>query len=290
MIVTITLQPSLDYYLTCNSLNKEAISNVENHFEIGGKGINVAKTVQFLKGNTLAYFVVNSRVKDIFEKDLSHFGVNHKIIITKEETRINVKLIGKVKQELNVDGSILDSKVLDEVKKAVKQFDKDTIIVLSGSVGSKNSVLIYQELMKENKNVKWVIDAKASLLASCIDQHPYLIKPNEEELQSLFERKLDTVEKKLDACLELIQKGVQNILLSLGENGAYFISTTEKIYVPSYPIKVERLVGCGDSLLGGFLSQQELGKSNQESLEFAVKVASLRAKSRSDEEYKKFLE
>ena len=80
------------------------------------------------------------------------------------------------------------------------------------------------------------------------------------------------------AARQLQGRGVKNVIVSLGGEGALLVSERgEEIFVAAPQGKVLDTVGAGDSLLAGFLAAKERGGSDKEALEQGVAAGSATA-------------
>lgn len=96
-----------------------------------------------------------------------------------------------------------------------------------------------------------------------------MIKPNKEELEETFEIKINTREELIKNAKKLQQMGAQNVLISLGEQGAILVTLEEKIYFSKAPRgKVINTVGAGDSMIAGFIA----GFCAKEDYKYALKM------------------
>ena len=90
-----------------------------------------------------------------------------------------------------------------------------------------------------------------------LDYHPFLIKPNHHELGEIFGEDIcpDDEEKIRFFAAKLQEKGARNVLVSRGKYGATLLaedgSTHSVGVVPGTPVNN---VGCGDSMVAGFLA------------------------------------
>ena len=101
------------------------------------------------------------------------------------------------------------------------------------------------------------------------------LKVNEEELEILAEW-LGKVGDSRDEALGLLfgqYPKIQEILLTMGENGALYRSRTEEIILPAKEIVVKDTVGSGDSFLAAFLAKKILGSEVQGALEHAIAIS-----------------
>ena len=73
MIYTLTLSPSIDYYLILDELKKGHINRSQTEYiRIGGKGINVSKVLKELDIESIPVLLTASFTKDKILEDLNN--------------------------------------------------------------------------------------------------------------------------------------------------------------------------------------------------------------------------
>ena len=72
--------------------------------------------------------------------------------------------------------------------------------------------------------------------------------------------------------------GVENVLVSLGGEGSYFVNREAKFFLQGPEVKVENTVGCGDTMLGCTIAYLSKGYPLEEALKYGE--AAGRAKAR----------
>lgn len=98
-----------------------------------------------------------------------------------------------------------------------------------------------------------ILDISHPILSELVHYQPYLIKPNDEELQNLFpEDNLDSEQAIIHAARKLLDKGCQNILVSMGGQGAYFVNKESSLYCPAPKGEVVNTACAGDTTLATF--------------------------------------
>jgi ribokinase len=101
------------------------------------------------------------------------------------------------------------------------------------------------------------------------------LTPNETELLKMIHgTKLD-LESMQEAAGKLIEKGVKNVIATLGERGALFTNTEGTVIYPVRKVQARDTTAAGDSFVGAFAVALAEGKSNQEAIEFANLVSSV---------------
>ena len=107
-------------------------------------------------------------------------------------------------------------------------------------------------------------------LRQIIECHPFMIKPNLEELQFMLCKNNELSDLLQDIKSRIIQQGVKSLFISLGSKGAYYIDENVQYSISPPKVKVVNTVAAGDSLLAETVGSLQLGKSLKESLKLGV--------------------
>ena len=264
MIYTVTLNPSLDYMIAVNdfSLGKTNRNQQENIY-VGGKGINVSQVVSTFGKETCALGFIAGFTGEEIVHQLHAKQIQTDFVCVPGFSRINVKMRTDVETEINGKGPEVSERYVEELLSKLSRLNSGDFLVLSGSVPSSLDTRIYCRLMQEveNKGVYTVVDCEGALLLATLTLHPFLIKPNETEIENVLHMKIQTYEDAIDGAMTLQKKGAKNVIVTLGENGAVFVSENGSVYVQK-PVEGEVIstVGAGDSVIGGFLSMYDHGE------------------------------
>ena len=286
MITTITLNASIDkaYYIDGPAENGHVMRVKKVINTAGGKGLNVARSVLRCGAQVQATGFCggfNGRyLEDMLDKD----GVKNCFVHVKAETRSCINILDEKygSTEYLEPGEAVDS---DEIDDFLDLYNKilieSNVITISGSMPKGVPGDFYGKLIEKAKDhdKKILLDTSGATLKNSIPFKPTMIKPNQEELEAILERKLDTREKLIDAAVELQATGIEFVAISLGGDGALLVCA-EGVYHGMPPkIEVVNTVGCGDSMVGAFAVAFERGDAPEEALRFAIAVASSNAMS-----------
>lgn len=106
-----------------------------------------------------------------------------------------------------------------------------------------------------SRKVQIIVDTGGELLLKCLPYGPFLIKPNRQELEEIFDI---TIKDKSDAiryARQLQRSGARNVMVSLAGDGAVFLSEEGETFTAEVPKgTVINAVGAGDSMIAGFLA------------------------------------
>ena len=131
MIVTCTLNPAIDYHLYSDQFEKGKLNRVSDYqFELGGKGINVSKSLNQLACQSRSVTLLNPKL-NIFFKELikSSPYIKFDIVKTSALTRFNVKLHGMKETEVNTElEKVTGCEIHKLRKKILRTKSKDVLI------------------------------------------------------------------------------------------------------------------------------------------------------------------
>jgi 1-phosphofructokinase family hexose kinase len=142
----------------------------------------------------------------------------------------------------------------DEILLTVESFaaPKD-VWALLGSVPLGLSPSIYKELITILKETgcKVILDTSGEALIPGIEAAPHVVKPNLEEAAQIVGAPCNG-DQAVNLCADhLLEKGVENVMITLGKDGAFAACREERFFVRIPKISVLDTVGCGDAAVAG---------------------------------------
>ncbi|MDD4700295.1 MAG: 1-phosphofructokinase [Oscillospiraceae bacterium] len=282
MIYTVTFNPALDYVLKVDKFC-EGITNRSNNEYIypGGKGVNVSVVLSALGIESRCLGFVSGFTGEKIKELLHDCGCMTDFIdLNSGCSRINVKIQSTVESEINATGPEISAVALDSLIEKLRILKSGDTICLAGSVPKTVPSSIYESILKElsGKAVRSVVDASGELLLKVLKYKPFLIKPNIQELEEIFNASFESYSDVENYAQKLIQMGAQNVLVSMGADGAILTTSEGKIYRGIAPTGVlKNSVGAGDSMVAGFLAGYDLTKNYEQALKLSVASGSATA-------------
>lgn len=276
MIYTITFNPALDYVISVDSFQKGVVNRVtEEHIFCGGKGINVSAILKELGYESKALgFVAGFTGDEIVRRAQSEYGINANFIKVKEGmSRINVKLRSDEETEINGIGPKITDEDLDKLFAQLDAMEKSDVLVLSGSIPKSISPTIYETILNrlQDKKIFSVVDATGDLLVNVLKYKPFLIKPNNHEIEEIFNVKLEGEDDLVKYANKLQEMGARNVLISLAGDGSLLVDEHGgKHRIGVCKGKVKNSVGAGDSMVAGFIAGYLRNGDYQEALELGT--------------------
>jgi 1-phosphofructokinase len=190
--------------------------------------------------------------------------------------------------KLNSPGPQATAQLLDELTDAlVRRADSADWIVLAGSLPPGAPPEWYAELVADLRDAgaRVAVDTSDAPLKALVDalpdSAPHLMKPNGEELASFTGHRGDELESDphavAAAARDLIARGVESVLVTLGRHGAVLVNDTAAWHATPPPTTVVSTVGAGDSSLFGYLLGDVTGRTPDQRLALAVAYGSVAA-------------
>ena len=259
LVYTLTLNPALDYVLKVDKLTFEDINRAsESRLTFGGKGINVSAVLTRLKTENTALGFVGGFSGKKLEALLEKEGIKTDFTPFSEgETRINVKIRTGGELDINANSAAVSDEDINSLFKKLESIKKDDYLILAGSVPSSLGSDIYERIMHYlcDKGINFVVDAEGELLLNTLKYKPFLIKPNHHELGNIFNADIKTADEAAPFAKKLQAQGAKNVLVSFAENGALLLDENGKLHkIKNAPGTLVNSVGCGDSMVAGFIS------------------------------------
>ncbi|MBM7580342.1 1-phosphofructokinase [Jeotgalibacillus terrae] len=275
MILTVTLNPSVDYVVRLEKFSEGHLNRTDQTaFYAGGKGINVSQVLKELDISSTATGFTGGFSGRFIEQTLSEKKIKADFIHVEDHSRINIKLKTDDETEINAAGPVISPEKVNELISLVSRYGTGDTLVLAGSIPSSVERDLYGRLAEtaHQNGMQVVIDSEKSLLEPALSTPLTLIKPNHKELGGYIGRDIHTVEEAVQHGRDFYnQNDIDYLMVSMAGDGAVLF-TKDETWIATPP-KGELLnsVGAGDSSVAGFLAGLEKGLSVKES--FALSMA-----------------
>ncbi|MCR9610281.1 1-phosphofructokinase [Vibrio alginolyticus] len=280
-VVTITLNPALDLTGSVNELNVGSVSLVQqSNLHAAGKGVNVAKVLSDLGADVTVTGFLGKDNPELFHQLFNDIGVKNEFVEVQGATRINVKLVeanGNV-SDINFPGVQVTADEIARFEETLFRLSKthDYFVLagsLPGGVTAEQCAAWIKALHQQGKKV--LFDSSKAALKSGIEAHPWLIKPNDEELGDFVGEHLETPEQCQAAAQTLSDKGIENIVVSMGADGVMWLNQGKWLRAQPPRMNVVSTVGAGDTLVAGLCWGHMQLMPKNDLLRFATALSAL---------------
>jgi ribokinase len=244
----------------------------------GGKGANQAVAAARLGGKVT---FITKRGNDLFGNQavglLMREGIDAQFIVKDLEFPSGVALI-------TVDSRGENSIVVapgsngrlseDDIPASVFENTKFDILLLQLEIPIKT--VEYSAVTASEQDIKVILNpAPACKLPDRLLQNTWLITPNETEAEAITGTEITDISSAYRAAVLIQQKGVKNVIITLGEMGAYIKSANFTGLVPGIKVTPVDTTAAGDVFNGALAVALSEGKDLQEAVVFANKAAAI---------------
>lgn len=282
MIYTVTFNPSLDYIVSVRNFEEGSVNRASDEMILpGGKGINVSIVLNNLGMEShLLGFIAGFTGKEI-ERMVSDDGcISEFIKVDNGFSRINVKMRSEKESEINGIGPAISNSEMTQLLDKLDKLKEGDVLVLAGSIPASIPDTIYYDIMKmlSDRKIMIVVDATKDLLLNVLPLHPFLIKPNKQELAEMMNLENLSKEDIVKNAFELQKRGAGNVLVSMAGEGAILVTEDGNVYSSAaHKGKVVNSVGAGDSMVAGFIYGYLKNKDYKEAFETGLCAGSASA-------------
>lgn len=281
MILTVNLNPSMDKTLMVDNLKLGKGNQVTPVIsEAAGKGINVALTVKHLGGEPFCIgfnYTANGR---LITASLEQAGILYDLVTVPGELRTNLKIVDSsagVCTVLTEPGGFVPEEAIQDLRfRILRAADRCSTVTLSGSVPKGVPPEIYANLIEDLRRcgVRVALDAEGDLLKQGLKAIPWMVKPNLEEMETLFGTVYQKESQVIEDAKKIISTGVSMVCVSMGALGGLLVG---KDYAyqshPAKNLNVKSTRGAGDAMVAGLCLAAEMRKTPKEMIRYATAAA-----------------
>jgi 1-phosphofructokinase len=255
---TVTFNPAIDQTVTLDHLVRGEVHRARAvRQNAGGKGVNVASCLADWAVPAIAHGLLGSDNAAPFDALFARKAIDDRCIRITGSTRVNLKLVdANATTDINFDGITVDDgcveRVIEALCAAVRSGD---LVALSGSLPPGCPCDIYAQLVGRLRalGATVLLDTSGLPLKCALDADvlPNIIKPNRDELAGWLGRPVEHRDALTGAMEALLQRGVDLAVVSMGAEGALFLSADGALHARLALDGVTSTVGAGDAMVAG---------------------------------------
>ena len=260
-IATVTLNPAIDQSVSIPGFAAGTVNRVvREQCDPGGKGVNVASFLADLGFRVAVTGLLGRDNAGAFEELFARKGMLDAFVRIPGGTRVNIKILDETCQgitDINFPGPSATPGNLVQLGEVITALLADhTWFVLSGSAPGGVPVNYYAKLIRQLKAAgkQVVLDTSGEPLRCGIEASPWAIKPNIAELEELVGTPLPTRAAVVGAARRLLDQGIGCVVVSMGREGALFVTADQCLLAVPPEVAVKSTVGAGDAMVAGFVA------------------------------------
>ncbi len=269
-IITIALNPAYDLHYNIENFTPFKENYVSGiRIEAGGKTVNISRVLHVNGTESAAYVVMGRDNCRDFVAQLGRDGLDYRAFYVDGRIRENITIHseGMPETRISLDSFSINDKVLDDLYEDISKIVTDrTIIAFCGKVPRGVTIRSVSGFLLKLKSLgaKIALDSNSFKTEDLVGVGPWLIKPNEQEIQAFSDKKIETADDAIEVAKKLCALGIENVIVSLGRAGAVYVNRDHAYEAHVPDVKVISTIGAGDSTVAGFIAAAAEGKSDRE--------------------------
>ncbi|MGL4694944.1 1-phosphofructokinase [Enterococcus larvae] len=279
-IYTCTMNLAIDLFIETDTMQPDVVNrSVDDDIQANGKGVNVSLILKqlgltstalgFSAGFTGAYinqFLIEKEIQTDFVEVEGMTRIN--VFTQVNHPKSEYKLVNK--------GPNIPKEKINRLLEQVRKIPAGSYLCISGSLPQGVEPEIFREIGKltAQNGVHLIIDTSYQNVLDCLPYHPFLLKPNEDELAEWFGKETLTFEECIIYGKQLVAEGAQHVLVSLGSEGGLYITEDAVFHGNAPKGKVVNTACAGDTLLGCFIGNYLKEIPVEDNLAYSLAAAS----------------
>lgn len=260
-IATVTFNPAIDQTITVDHLVPGEVHRARTvRQNAGGKGVNVASCLADWGVSVTAFGLLGEENATLFEALCAQKTIADHFLRIPGATRVNMKIVDdRDTTDINMDGALVDDVTAARQVALIETFaGGDSLIVLSGSLPPGCPPDLYASLIARlrAKGAHVLLDTSGTPLTLALqgETPPSIIKPNLRELSDWAGEPVTTVADAQRVGTRLLAQGVALVVVSMGAEGALFLSDQSSLIARLRAERVTSTVGAGDAMVAGLVA------------------------------------
>lgn len=275
-ILTVTLNPALDVSGETEIIRAtRKCRTVNDRFDPGGGGINVARVIKILGGDAEALYLAGGETGELLDRLLEQKGISRRRIPIPGMTRIGFmvrEMSTGLEYRFVPEGPAVTADAISACLDAVARH-RGEYVVASGSLPAGAPPDLYARMAEiaAARGAKFVLDSSGAGLRVTLEKaRVHLIKPSIGELEQLVSEKLD-VDGAVRAAAGIVSRGASEIVaVTLGADGAIFADADGAEFMPTIHVRVRSAVGAGDSFVAAMTLALSQGRKARDAFRFGI--------------------
>lgn len=255
---------------------------VTTHISLGGVARNVARNLANLTDSIALQCVVGDDIDGqhlLSDAQIQQIDISSSLTLKNQPTARYFSFLDQ-EGELQIAGAAME--IVDHIPQHARQhwcrdWPLNAIIFLDTNLPHDllNTIISWSA----SHNMVIGIDPVSAIKSKKL---PYLlegvffIKPDHYEMQALTDQPITSINDYFIAGKQLLKRGVQNIVISLGKLGYIIVNENWQKHYPAVKVKsVLDVSGAGDAFTAGILYGIQSGLALTDACEIAAKIAAL---------------
>jgi 1-phosphofructokinase len=284
MILCVTPNPAIDRVSVVTGFRLGQVHRaLDGMISLGGKGVNAARAVQDLGGEAVCMGFLGGKPGQYAAELLRAEGLASEWTWIPGETRTSIVIVDEAAGQATVINEQGPTVTVDDWKRlredAMRAAENATCVCLCGTLPPGSPIDEYVGFIKALRDLGksvWV-DTSGQFLQTALMVEGIHIKVNHGEAGAVLNKAITSVSIAVEGAEAFRQMGAKSAALTLGSQGAIFVSENGRWQAQPPSVKVVSGVGSGDSFMGALALSLADGRSPGEAIAWGTAAGTANA-------------
>jgi len=276
-ILTLTLNPCIDASSDADRIQPiHKIRTSKESFQAGGGGINAARVINELGGESLAVYLSGGTTGGVLNGLVDACGIASRHVDIGEDTRISHTVYERssgLEFRFVPQGPGVAETEWRDCLRVVEEADFEYLIA-SGSLpqGVPDDFYVMVGEIAARKSAKLVLDTSGAPLKATLRKGvAYLTKPSVGEFRDFVGAELPDIASLKAAAMAVVRSGATEILaISMGHEGALLATADRTLMMRPPKVEARSAVGAGDSFVGAMTLKLSQGRKLVDAFTYGI--------------------
>jgi 1-phosphofructokinase family hexose kinase len=246
----------------------------------GGAGLRAARVIQLLDGEVLALGFAGGRLGVLLRDSLEKQDVPHLLISTQAQTRGDFLVLDREKgivTEIPERPPAYTDEEAERLLSAVEHhIERASMLLVADGWDEADPALFARALhLAKERNIPVLADVCGGAMQVSVENGVWLLRVNLKSLQKQTERSLQHDSSIIEEAQAFLEKGVGNVVVTLGEEGALLVNSQGTWRVKPPVVSHFNPTGSGETLSGALAVQWERSGDIIEAVRYGCAAASV---------------
>lgn len=275
MIVAAGLTPAWQQILSFDTLAVGKVNRAsDSHWCASGKVLNVGRAVHSLGADSLTVSVVGGLPGDAIAAEFDGDGIPCEWLRTENPTRVCTTIRDhRDTTELVENARAMETDMVRSfITRVIDVCQSADLLVLSGSLPADCPTDVYQRITSVVP-CRVLIDARGPELLAALNAHPWLVKPNRDELKQTLNWMIAPTAAIDGGAGHLQHLGAGHVVITDGTQDVRLQTADIMHRLATIQVPAVNPIGCGDALAAGIAVATVEGAEIVEAVRFGIAAA-----------------
>ena len=232
MIYTVTLNPSMDFFVDLEELVIGELNRMSNDYKVpGGKGINISRVLRQLGMPSVATGFIGGYTGQFIEDWLEREDIQRGFIHVDDDSRINVKLLKQEETVINAKGPNVSVMEYQEFLYYMSRVEEGDTVIMSGSLPPTITEEVYDRVISicNANKARFIMDVYPQEMVKLLDKGPMLIVADHDMIEKMLGVEIKNPSDLHKYAKIILDQGV-DYLISPVEGRGSILFTKDKAY------------------------------------------------------------